>query len=212
MGSKFLFFAVLLSNERGDFPHRVAHSNFVIGTGCSIAYGLVERVRDGGLTHALTVNGVTDRFCGASGDPNYFSLDILLSLAFMVNMLSGKGRGQPWMIALGLVYILFGFMSLSRMYAFLLILWLFITVVTAMGRLGRVSLKGRTVLAAAAVSTLAICTVWDSISGSLSFLADRFAYSDLDSLTSHRSALMKLYMQYYLGRNSWGTLAWSRDR
>lgn len=116
----FTIFYVLLfmSSRHFKYDHGVSIKYFISGICISSAYGLyINFMRSGSLLSFSRVS-VTDRFIGAAGDPNYYSVYILIGLFSLLKLIDrNRNLFSRYMYnALFVLLPLFGFMSLSRMF------------------------------------------------------------------------------------------------
>lgn len=138
-------------------------------------------------------NAIENRFTGLNGDPNYYSVNIILAFGLLISLYYKKDISKLLFWGIFVALSVFGLLTYSKsfllMYAIVCLIVLVLTIKTK-----DVIGFGVLVLLGAGVLALAF------IEGSVVQLTIKrlLEADDLDALTTHRSTLWKKYVQYLL--------------
>lgn len=152
----------------------------------------VEPVED------YTVIGMIDRFAGLHPDPNYYAANIILALFLLLALYHNKYiKNLFWILIVPLT--VFGFMTVSKSFLFIYVVFLFTLVLTQVNKRKFLWL---------ALLVVAVCIGWWFIQNSnLTYFVNlraRFAYDDLNEFTTGRLGVSGTYLNYVL--TNWTTL------
>jgi len=111
--SIFLFFYI---KKQKNNIYVLCMKSYIIGTYCSIIYGIVFRTLNYGIKYAILSPSAAYRNFGASVDPNYFGFYIAISIAFILILYLKKEEKLLKCLINIFVYLIVGFSSISRMF------------------------------------------------------------------------------------------------
>lgn len=134
--------------------------------------------------------GEYTRFCGLAGDPNYYSVNMILAFVMLLGLRKkGKVSVDMFWVLYGLLTV-FGFLTISKSF---MLMYIVIFVATAMIVLKDKNPIENTLLL---VGVVAILTVGLSNGGLISSVLERLSSaSNLNELTTGRSNIWENYME-----------------
>ncbi len=142
-----------------------------------------------------TLGGGSDvaRFAGLYGDPNYYSINVLICLCLVVILNHKKYLGTFWSVLLSIALVAFAIMTLSKS-AFVMLVFPAVILLYA-------KVKRRKYFVALTVLLLGGVAAFYVLDGRFDFLEiilSRFTESeDINSLTTGRLELWKNYLNYF---------------
>lgn len=193
-----LFFVILISAVETNFSNESAQKYFVIGTGYSILYGLIKRYQEVGVSDLFIMNNTVDRINGASGDPNYYSMYILLSIIFlMYSLISNKNKHNWILIIMIISYFVFGLLSLSRMYIIIatLLIVILLPIFIKKYLVNKLIIdKIKILFYITIISIIFIPIFKDMITENISTIITRLQLDNVQDLTSNRNIIFSQYL------------------
>ncbi|MBK3494248.1 hypothetical protein JFL43_05130 [Viridibacillus sp. YIM B01967] len=178
------------------YNHKVVIIYFITGVFISIIYGVLDFLEKYGT---LMTNNATIRFKGGAGDPNYFSMYIMISL-FLLLFLVNRETKKLLKFIYPLVFVLFvafGVLSLSRMFLLvisLLLMLLLIKIIFKMKKNKKILFFIISVISILFLFSIFFIADFTSI---INVLLSRFTdfIGDPSALTSNRNVLAEQYLQ-----------------
>ena len=136
---------------------------------------------------------IKNRFTGLNGDPNYYSVNIILAFGLLISLYYKKDISKLLFWGIFVALSIFGLLTYSKsfllMYAIVCLIVLVLTVKTK-------DVIGFGVLVVLGAGVLALAFIEGSV---VQLTIKRLLEADdLDALTTHRSTLWKKYVQYLL--------------
>ncbi|MGE7624976.1 O-antigen ligase family protein [Viridibacillus sp. NPDC096237] len=178
------------------YNHKVVIIHSITGVFISIIYGVLDFYEKYGT---LMTNNATIRFKGGAGDPNYFSMYIMISL-FLLLYLVNRETKKLLKFIYPLVFVLFvafGVLSLSRMFLLvisLLLMLLLIKIIFKMKKNKKILFFIISVFSILFLFSIFFIADFTSI---INVLLSRFTdfIGDPSALTSNRNVLAEQYLQ-----------------
>ncbi|MGE7934948.1 O-antigen ligase family protein [Viridibacillus arvi] len=179
-----------------SYNHKIVIIYTITGVFISICYGSLDFFESYGT---LMSNNATIRFKGGAGDPNYFSMYVMISL-FLLLYLVNRETNKLLKFMYPLIFIFFvafGVLSLSRMFLLVITLLLALLLIKIIFRLKKnkkIMFFIMTVIGFLVVFSIFFISEFTSI---LNLLLSRFTdfIDDPSALTSNRNVLAEQYIQ-----------------
>ncbi|MGG0666334.1 O-antigen ligase family protein [Viridibacillus arvi] len=179
-----------------SYNHKIVIIYSITGVFISICYGILDFF---GSYGTLMSNNATIRFKGGAGDPNYFSMYVMISL-FLLLYLVNRETNKLLKFMYPLIFIFFvafGVLSLSRMFLLvisLLLALLLIKIVFRLKKNKKIMFFIMAVIGFLVVFSIFFISEFTSI---LNLLLSRFTdfIDDPSALTSNRNVLAEQYIQ-----------------
>ena len=197
-----IYIAIFISNSniKTSYEHGIAIRCFISGVIISSIYGMYSRyLLKGNLIHIFSQGNATDRFIGAAGDPNYYSMYVLIAAFCLLNLIDKKQSNLQKIIfsILFIILILMGFMSLSRMYILttMSLMIIYIIIITFSRRSSQ---QRKFILITLIIIIPVILCLGEGIINNVNIIFSRIL-ENLDNptlLLSNRDILIKQYIQY----------------
>lgn len=179
-----------------SYNHKIVIIYSITGVFISICYGILDFFESYGT---LMSNNATIRFKGGAGDPNYFSMYVMISL-FLLLYLVNRETNKLLKFLYPLIFIFFvafGVLSLSRMFLLvisLLLTLLLIKIIFRLKKNKKIMFFIMTVIGFLVLFSIFFISEFTSI---LNLLLSRFTdfIDDPSALTSNRNVLAEQYIQ-----------------
>lgn len=194
-----VYIAIFISNKKDIYNHKLAIKYFVSGTIISSIYGIYNRVMTVGIN--FISRNVNDRFNGAAGDANYYSMYILVAV-FSLLVLVNKENSfiKKVMYAITFTFLTFmGFMSLSRMYSIILILLMGIYFLANIVSIQKYKKQRQFILILIITFMFIFIIAKEPIMNNIGIIVSRFE-SNLNNTTmlfSNRDIILEKYISYW---------------
>lgn len=200
-----IFYVVMVvSDDKHNYNHEICVKYFVAGVTISSIYGLYSNLVNLGSLVNFNQTNVTDRFAGAAGDPNYYSLYVLVALFSLTSLLDrrrnllSKAAHVGYFVVLPIV----ASMSLSRMYLIVLAITGLLYILRVMLSLYEYNIHKKALLLIFSIGTGIALALPVNIMNNVNLVLERFTMykGDLTALTSNRN-LIASYILNFLREN-----------
>ncbi|MEK4091557.1 MULTISPECIES: O-antigen ligase family protein [unclassified Viridibacillus] len=179
-----------------SYNHKVVIIYSIAGVLISIFYGTLDFFENYGT---LMSNNATIRFKGGAGDPNYFSMYVMISLFLLLYLVKREtNKFYKFLYPLLFVFLVaFGVLSLSRMFLLVISLLLVLLLIKIIFRLK----KNKKILffIMSVIGFLVLFSIFfiSEFTSILNLLLSRFTdfIDDPSALTSNRNVLAEQYIE-----------------
>lgn len=190
-----LYAALFILNAKKTYNHKITTKYFLAGVCLSIVYGVLDFYM---IYGTLMTNNMTIRFKGGAGDPNYFSMYIMIaifSMLYLVHKESNKVNKIIYPLVV-VILILFGVLSLSRMFLIVMVLLMVVLVTIVLCRMKKNKKLLFFIVGASVFPFLLSIYYNEEFSAIFNLLFSRFTnyMNDPSALTSNRNVLAEQYI------------------
>lgn len=194
-----LYASLLIIYSKKTYNHFNSTIYFISGVFISTVYGVLDFYINYGT---IMNNNMTIRFKGAAGDPNYYSMYIMIamfSMLYLVSKESNKKTGFLYPI-LFVFFVSFGILSLSRMFLIVTTLAMLLLITTIIVKMK----KNKKILLFIIVASFfpILLTIYynEEVTTAFNLLIFRFTdyIDDPSGLTSDRNILAEQYIKLIL--------------
>lgn len=184
---------LLSSSKKSIYNHDLSIKYYMGGLYISSVYGLYNNFLRTGSFFIFSRNNVTDRFMGSSGDPNYYSLYIMIGLFSLLGILNNKrNRLSKFLYSLSfIVFPVLAIMSLSRMFIIVFVVAGSIYILRVVFSLKKFKRHKNAIIKISPIFLIIYFIFPNILMENLNLILSRFSmYSgDLTALTSNRNII-----------------------
>lgn len=199
-----VYVVMFASDDEQHYNHELAIKYFIAGIVISSVVGLYRNFVTMGTLVDFSQTNVTDRFAGAAGDPNYFSLYVLVGVFSLINLLEKQKTFLSKMLYVGyfITLPLIASMSLSRMYLIVLAFTGALYVLRVFASLNNYHTHKKAMLVVGVLGFAASFVFPVNILNNIKLVLERFTMygGNLTLLTSNRN-LIASYILNFLKEN-----------
>jgi hypothetical protein len=197
------YISLFISNNKLiNNDHKLSIKYFISGLFISSFYGVFYSYLKSGLFFNFNRSNLADRFIGAAGDPNYYSVYILIGLFSLLQFLNQKSKviTKFFIIFIFLLLLLFGFMSLSRMFFIVFCFVFFIYFLCVIGFKRKYSSHRKFIISFIIVSLIIFSVFSAEIINNIALTLSRFTNygNDLTNLTSNRNLIADYILNFLI--------------
>ncbi|KQL33383.1 O-antigen ligase [Psychrobacillus sp. FJAT-21963] len=191
-----LYVSLYFINSLKTYNHKTVIKYFITGVIISILFGILDFY---GKYGTLMTNNTTIRFKGGAGDPNYFSMYIIIAMFIMLYLVNQKSNKFLLFLysLLFVFFVSFGVLSLSRMFLLVVVLLSALLILKILFEIKRYKKIVFFVFCISIIFVLFSLFYIEEFASILNLLFSRFTdfTNDPSGLTSNRNVLAEQYIQ-----------------